>query len=900
MHGSRASVSGSRSNSNLNPLSLESAPVLLAGLMLCAGIVAAQHIALFPPAALGMILACTGLTLLARKTALPIAWLPLASCWFVLGLLLAEVQPGPDPQRQLVWIAESGGAHAIEGEIVRTGPVRTLRTNLPFSTEQREENSESIDIRIHAVDGASVSGGLRTTIYAPATEAFPVLSCGGMIRASLVMHSPERYLDPGVWNSNAWLLSQGIGVLGSLKLSAFTVLPGHSHATLACRLHSLQQAGAQRLLDFAGAGAGGNPSWTHHLPAWLQLSPEDAEMLGAMILGDRTFLNRQTRAGFERTGSFHLLVVSGMHLAIFAGFIFFLARLSRVPALGATLATIAGALPYALLTGYGEPVQRSFWMVTFFLLGRLVFRERNSLNAIGFAALCLLAMNPRSLLESSFQMTLLSVAVIAGVVLPVSEHTFGPYLKGSRSLEKIELDPSYPPKVAQFRVTVRLFGDHLEPLVGAQLAHRWFPGTIRMLLWICELLLTSVCIELAMALPMAAYFHRVTLLALPVNVLIVPLVAIALPAALLMFLLLMFSPAAAAVPAIVTAALLHAIDGIVRLFSNFHAGDLRIPGPSTLAACMALGLLAFAAWAARNSRVPVLLSLGALICSAACVLYPRPLLYRAGELEVTAIDVGQGDSLLLITPQGKTLLIDAGGPTGGPSAASESNFDIGEDVVSPVLWSRNVRRLDAIELTHAHSDHMGGMPAVLKNFRPREMWVGKNPPIPAYQELMAQAAGMHIPVHHWIAGNAFDFGGVHVDVLSPTPDYEPGKTATNDDSLVIRVSYGKTAALLEGDAQSKSEARMLHENLKADLLKVGHHGSKSSTTPAFLAEVDPKYAIISVGHRNPYGHPRIEILDRLQDDHVHTFRTDALGASSFYLDGTSVTAAPIAAGPAPY
>ncbi|HEV2272557.1 MAG TPA: ComEC/Rec2 family competence protein, partial [Acidobacteriaceae bacterium] len=284
--------------------------------------------------------------------------------------------------------------------------------------------------------------------------------------------------------------------------------------------------------------------------------------------------------------------------------------------------------------------------------------------------------------------------------------------------------------------------------------------------------------------------------------------------------------------------------------------------------------------------------LAALAASAACVLYPSPLIYHPGKLEITAIDVGQGDSLLLVSPLGKTLLIDAGGPVGG-AQSSLSNFEIGEDVVSPVLWTRNIRHLDAIELTHAHSDHMGGMPAVLRNFRPGGLWVGKNPPIPAYSELIEEAHSLGIPVDTWAAGDTFDFGGAQIEVLSPPRDYQPGLTPSNDDSLVIRVSYGRTSALLEGDAEARSEARMLGEDLHADLLKVGHHGSKTSTVPPFLAAVDPRYAIVSVGHRNPYGHPRMEVLGRLQDGHVRTFRTDAIGAVSFFLDGRSVTAAPL-------
>jgi len=261
-----------------------------------------------------------------------------------------------------------------------------------------------------------------------------------------------------------------------------------------------------------------------------------------------------------------------------------------------------------------------------------------------------------------------------------------------------------------------------------------------------------------------------------------------------------------------------------------------------------------------------------------------------GQLEISVIDVGQGDSILVVTPNGKTLLVDAGGLVG---ESPDSNFNMGEDVVSPVLWSRGIRRLDAVALTHGHEDHIGGMPAVFANFRPRQLWLGPEPDVPVIENLLHCAAQAGTQVHHYIAGDTFTFGGVSVRVLSPAPGYRPRNIPTNDDSLVLHLTYGHTSALLEGDAERPSEDRMLAEgHLHSDFLKVGHHGSSTSTTPAFLAAVSPTYSAISVGLRNFYGHPRPQVLRALQSAHVRTYLTDTIGMSNFYFDGKRVYAVP--------
>ncbi len=216
-------VAGSRA---LERLSFATAPALYAALWLSGGIILATCNWIAPGVLICATLLLTLLSAFAARKALRIALLPLACTWLLLGLLLSEIEPSPDPQTQLGLIADAGGATTIDGVVTRTTPIRLTQSSSPFGNTTREEQSESLDLRITSADGRPVAGGLRATLYGPADQAFPSIHCGDHIHALIAMHLPERYLDPGVWDATAWLRQQGIGVIGSLKASGATFTHG--------------------------------------------------------------------------------------------------------------------------------------------------------------------------------------------------------------------------------------------------------------------------------------------------------------------------------------------------------------------------------------------------------------------------------------------------------------------------------------------------------------------------------------------------------------------------------------------------------------------------------------------------------------------------------------------------
>ena len=852
-------------------------PAFLAAVAFAAGIVAgsfawrAPHVWL-----IAFVIAAVGVYVLYRRApslAFPLAILALVplGAFYLQVFDAAQVTP-PDLQA----FATGEGTVEVTAHVAREGIVR----DSPFGGKQEsvDVETEELTTEYHRL---SAPVGLRLTIFSKRSDEedardsgvdspLRVYTYGERLHFPAKLRMPRNYGNPGALDLVGYLASQDVRLTGSVRAGDIEILTGFVGSRI-----GLWRSNARR-------------SALNHIQ---RLWPgEPGALMQAMLIGGRAFFGRDLKINFQRTGTYHILVVSGINVGILAFAFFWALRRLPMGEAAATVLTILFSWGYAFLADLGPPIVRATITLSVYLLTRLLFRDRAGLNALGIAALGILMVAPRTFFEASFQLTFLSVIAVAGIAVPILQCTLYPFQRALRNIDSPAYDFSLPTRAAQFRSDLRLVRESLSQIIGQRVSNFVIVRGTSFVVAALELIFISAIIELSLALPMAWYFHRSTTMSLPANVLVIPLASILMPAAVLAVALSYISFALAHLPALITGYSLALLTGTIRLIGHFRVSDVRLPVPSRAVCWVAAFALGLAMILARRRLLLAWVGVaGLLIAAIAIVALPPRMQWHPGVLEITAIDVGQGDSLLIVTPEGKTVLLDSGGVGGG----SHSDFDVGEEVVSPYLWSRGIGHLDVVAISHPHSDHIGGMHSVIANFRPKELWYGLDSPTPEFAELAEAARSFGLAFRPHMAGDEFTFGRVQFRVLNP----QPGTVATNrsqdDESMVLHLQYGETSALLVGDSHKRIEELLEGENPHANFLKIGHHGSLTSSTPDFLQAVAPQFAVVSAGYYNSFHHPRPEVMQRFADRHVTTYRTDLAGAVSFYFDGTTVSAQPV-------
>ncbi len=817
------------------------------------------------------LLACLALLLRQRSSS---AWVGALIAWLFLGAAAADLEPLPKHANHITALLAQGRVELSEPLRWR-GRLRQDPVRLPWGLRY-EIDLDEVELAGQVIP---VSGGLRVSQFrrADAPEQFPAIRAGHRVEALVRAHAPRNYGNPGSFDARGLLARENIHLTGSLRSEELLRKLDEPSPTLS---HRLARARG-RLLD--------------RLDALFSAAPGRAAVLRAMLLGDRSFVDHERAEAFQKSAAYHVLVIAGLHVAALAGFVLWAGRRLRLSPLATTLLTLAVLTGYVAIVEDRPPIVRAALMGAIYLCARLLVRRIELLNTAATAALIILVARPSALADASFQLSFLAVGTIGALGVPWISRTSEPYRRALDHLSDSTRDGAHPPRATQFRLDARAATGWVERQLPDWLAPRAaslvvLPCAGALRLW--EVVVLSFAIQLGMLPLLAHYFHRVSLAGPVANIPAVLLTGLIVPLGFLTLGASLIWGALASALARVLGGLVAALIASVEWFTRWPWTSYRIPGPPApllTGFFVALVLFALASRAARR-RWLVLAAVPFATAALAIASYPFAPSLERGRLEVTVLDVGQGDSLFVAFPGGRTMLIDGGGSYGAPWIGGvRTGFDVGEQVVSPYLWQRGFKSLDMVALTHAHQDHLGGLGAVLENFRVRELWVGRDVASLAYQALLIRARARGVRVVHRIRGEAFDWDGVAGRVLWPDTS-EEAPAAKNNDSLVLRVEHGRMALLLPGDIEAAVERELLNDGdpLAAEFLKVAHHGSKSSTGADWLAAVAPRTAAISVGENNPFGHPHPDVLERLRAAGVIVLRTDRDGAIRALSDGQTL------------
>ena len=563
--------------------------------------------------------------------------------------------------------------------------------------------------------------------------------------------------------------------------------------------------------------------------------PEAAAIVTAILIGDRAGLSADVEQRLQAAGTYHVIAISGGNIALLVMTTLCLTRLLSRSRFVSSLTTLGVVVVYGWIVGGDPSVRRAVLAASVYLIVDLIGWVPGAIRVLGLVGLIVCAVDPLTIID------------------------VGAWLS---------------------------FGATMAIVLGAQRLAAGVPVRTPLLRPIALIGAATVAAELALMPIQAQVFNRVSIAGLMLNFVAIPAMAVVqICGALLVVCAGWWNSGAVIMATGATAASRALVDSTMVV--------TMAPWLSWRMSSSAVGwsVAYYLAWTVlisaragpsmrRVASVVVVVTL-LKISAVPLVSWRRP---PPPWLRVTMIDVGQGDAILVQFPSGHAMLVDTGGTPGG--------FDIGGRVVTPAVWALGVTRLDWLVLTHGDGDHAGGAVSVVRDLWPREVWEGV--PVPGHRQLAVvrtEATAVGAIWRQVAAGQTIDVGRVRVRAVHPvTPDWER-RTVRNDDSVVLSIEYGDVQVLLTGDAAMEfEEGRGLVGGDVPSLrvLKVAHHGSRTSSSANFLAAYRPDVALVSVGRGNLFGHPAADVVNRLEMAQADLFRTDRHGAVTIEIDGRRV------------
>jgi len=582
-----------------------------------------------------------------------------------------------------------------------------------------------------------------------------------------------------------------------------------------------------------------------YLSEYLDNSADDvtANFLKGFILGDREQIDPKIIDALSKTGVSHILAVSGLHVGFILLIFWIIFNLLRIPQSCIRCLVIIALILYACVTDLKPPVVRATIMACIFILGPLLQKRSDPFNSLAIAGLAILLFNPADLFEVGFQ---LSFSAVFSII-----YFYPIFVKRIQAIKKFQ--PFY--KKAPIR-------------------------------YVIDLLILSISVQLGTLPLIIFYFGLIPILAIFLNLIIIPAVGLILGLAFASFIFNLFWATLAELYVLVNVYLIHTLVQFVQVVSELPGAYFSVLQPDIVWISISYLALILIVHVDRKKRHKFSLILILLIVNFAIW---KSAVSSAPVLKVIFFDVGQGDAALISFPHGEHLLIDGG--------LRNYQYDTGEKVIAPYLKRHGIERLDQIVVTHAHADHIGGVPYLLKHFEiGRVLDNGCWDDSKLYQQYRHLIDSLQIPHQIIRAGDQLnDIPGIDVLFYHPSTYFlenqKDEQSYENNSSVVVKVIYGKTNFIFTGDIERGVENHLwrYHDLLKSDVLKIPHHGSITSSSPEFLNYVRPQYAVISVGEFNRFNQPSDVILNRLRQFETKTIRTDRNGAVIFESNGEVVT-----------